>query len=66
MIKIIKNTLFVFLVLTSFNSTAETINREAANLCASAIYPVETQLGLPRNVLKAISSEGNRSLGQPE
>ena len=55
MIKIIKNTLFVFLVLTSFNSTAETINREAANLCASAIYPVETQLGLPKNVLKAIS-----------
>ena len=55
MIKIIKNTLFVFLVLNSFNSTAETINREAANLCASAIYPVETQLGLPKNVLKAIS-----------
>ena len=55
MIKIIKNTLFVFLVLISFNSTAETINREVANLCASAIYPVETQLGLPKNVLKAIS-----------
>ena len=45
----------MFLVLISFNSTAETINREVANLCASAIYPVETQLGLPKNVLKAIS-----------
>ena len=55
MIKIIKNTLFLFLLITSFKSTAETINRETANLCASAIYPVETQLGLPKNVLKAIS-----------
>ena len=55
MIKIIKNTLFLFLLINSFNSNAETINRETANLCASAIYPVETQMGLPKNVLKAIS-----------
>ena len=55
MIKIIKNTLFLFLLITSFNSTAETINRETANLCSSAVYPVETQMGLPKNVLNAIS-----------
>jgi len=55
MVKIIKNTLFLFLLINSFNSNAETINRETANLCSSAIYPVETQMGLPKNILKAIS-----------
>ena len=54
MVKIIKNTLFLFLLINSFNSNAETINRETANLCSSAIYPVETQMGLPKNVLKAM------------
>ena len=55
MTKTIKISLVLFLLIPSFNSNAETINREVANLCASAIYPVETQLGLPKNVLKAIS-----------
>ena len=55
MTKTIKISLVLFLLIPSFNSNAETINRETANLCSSAIYPVETHLRLPKNVLKAIS-----------